>query len=248
MRKNIRTLIADDDAIILRGMKQFIDWKQYGFEIVATVNNGRDLLEVCRTQDIDLVITDIEMPKMNGLDVMRELRQENKQLKIIVISGYDKFEYAKMAIAYGVYYYLLKPINPVELVGVLNRLRGELSDTNAKEGNARQETMDITQVVQEVKKRIDDNEDACLTIEYIHEHYFVSSSYFSKAFKDIVGVNFSTYRLNHKMRYAAYLLEHTNYRMYEIAEKLHYDDERYFGRVFKKYYGKTPKEWRNERR
>lgn len=248
MRRKIRTLIADDDAIILRGMRKFIDWEQYGFEIVDTVSNGKDLLEVCRNKTIDLVITDIEMPKLNGLDVMKELRKENKHLKIIVISGYDKFEYAKLAISYGVYYYLLKPINPVELVGVLNRLREELSEIKEKDESIKRETTDITQVVQEIKKRIDDNDDADLSIEYIQENYFVSSSYFSKAFKDMVGVNYSTYRLNHKMRYAAYLLEHTNYRMYEIAEKLHYDDERYFGRVFKKYYGKTPKEWRNEKR
>lgn len=248
MRRKIRTLIADDDAIILRGMRKFIDWEQYGFEIVDLVSNGKDLLEACRNKSIDLVITDIEMPKLNGLDVMKELRKENKYLKIIVISGYDKFEYAKLAISYGVYYYLLKPINPVELVGVLNRLREELSEIKEKDESIKRETIDITQVVQEIKKRIDDNDDADLSIEYIQENYFVSSSYFSKAFKDMVGVNYSTYRLNHKMRYAAYLLEHTNYRMYEIAEKLHYDDERYFGRVFKKYYGKTPKEWRNEKR
>lgn len=248
MRNKIRTLIADDDAIILRGMKKFIDWEQYGFEIVATAADGRALLELCREQEIDVVITDIEMPKMNGLEMMRALRENNKEIKIVVISGFDKFEYAKEAIQHGVSYYLLKPINPVELVGVLNRLREEFSGTQVFRAQEQPKQMNIEQIVRLVKEKIDHNEDKDISLEYIQEHYYVNLAYFSRAFKEIVGIPFTRYRQNHKMRYAAFLLEHTNCRLYEIAEKLDYEDERYFSRVFKKHYGMTPREWREQKR
>lgn len=248
MRNKIRTLIADDDAIILQGMRKFIDWEQYGFEIVATAADGKTLLQLSREKEIDVVITDIEMPKMNGLEMMKALRETNKEVKIIVISGFDKFEYAKQAIQYGVSYYLLKPINPVELVGVLNQLRNDFSErqTFAEEGPSEQ--MDVEQIVRLVKEKIDANEDKDINLEYIQEHYYINFTYFSRAFKDIVGIPFTRYKQNHKMRYASFLLENTSYKLYEIAEKLDYDDERYFSRVFKKHYGMTPREWREQKK
>lgn len=250
MKKKIKTVIADDDAIILRGMRKFIDWNQYGFDITATADNGRDLLELCRNREVDVVITDIEMPKMDGLEVMKALREIDKKIKIVVISGFDKFEYAKQSIRYGVFSYLLKPINPVELVGVLNQLREEFFEPfeeKAREDEPVPESKDISQIVNEIKKKIDENEDKEISLDYIQEHYFISAAYFSRVFKETVGVNFIKYRQNHKMRYAEYLLDHTHFRLYEIAEKLHYEDERYFSRVFKKHYGLTPKEWRDRK-
>lgn len=240
-------MIADDDAIILRGMKKFIDWNQYGFDIVATADNGRTLLELCRQKEVDVVITDIEMPKMNGLEVMKALKEINKNIKIIVISGFDKFEYAKQSIQYGVFYYLLKPINPVELIGVLNKLREEFFVMPEQKAEPFGDPKDVGQIVKLVKKKIDENDDKEISLEYIQEHYYVSPAYFSKVFKELTGVNFIKYRQNHKMLYAEYLLEHTDYRLYEIAERLDYEDERYFSRVFKKHHGMTPKEWKDER-
>lgn len=243
MGRYIRTIIADDDAIILKGMKKFIDWKQYGFDVIATADNGKDLLNLCEQLEVDVVITDIEMPKLNGLDAMKVITQKYKEIKLIVISGFDKFDYAKQSIQYGVVHYLLKPINPVELISVLNRLRNEFID-NEMEMDAIENPQDIYQVVRNVKEKIDKNEDQGIGLEYIQEHYFVSATYFSKVFKEVVGVSFIKYKQNHKMIFAKYLLEHTNLRLYEIAEKLNYEDERYFSRVFKKNIGVTPKEWR----
>lgn len=244
MRKYIKIIIADDDAIILRGMRKFIDWNQYGFEIIAMVDNGKELIKLCETEEVDAIITDIQMPKLNGLEAMNNITQINKNIKLIVISGFEKFEYAKQAIQYGVYAYLLKPINPVELIGVLNKLKAEFFQPEIKE-DVNVEGYDIAKIINEVKRKIDQNEDDEINLEYIQARYYISPTYFSKAFKEMVGMNFTHYRTCHKMLYAKYLLEHTNFRLYEIAEKLKYEDERYFSRVFKKFYGKTPREWRD---
>lgn len=252
----IRIVIADDDAIILKSMRKFINWEDYGYIIVGEASNGKELVEICRRIKPQVVITDIEMPKLSGFGAVDILLNEYPEMKIIIISGFDKFKYAQQAIDKGVYNYILKPINPVELIAILKKLKLKIStkatgeqpvkDTSHKENREIQYPKDIRLVVDIVKKSIDDGEDENTTLEYIESAFSTNANYFSRIFKSRVGMSFAQYRFVKKMDKAKMLIKDTALKFYEIADILGYEDERYFCRLFKKYSGKTPREYKED--
>ena len=117
-----RALVADDEPMILDGIDSLISWEEFGIEIAAKVENGREALSILLEQPIDILITDIRMPVMTGLELLRELRKNGKHTKTIVLSGYDDFHYVKEANLYGIENYLLKPVEEKELEETLLHL------------------------------------------------------------------------------------------------------------------------------
>ena len=125
--------IVDDEPIIRIGMEKMLDWKALGFEIVCMAQNGKQALEQLQVEQVDLIITDIEMPIMNGLEFIKEVRddelRENFSSKeIIVLTAYDDFEYARTAIKYGIGEYILKPVDIEELTRTLTAVRTRLEE------------------------------------------------------------------------------------------------------------------------
>ena len=104
----IRILLVDDDALMLQGFKFSIDWEKHGYEIAGTVRNPESFMEVYRQLQPDIVILDINMPGLSGLDLLKELRQSSKDLVVIIVSAYNEFSYAREALHLGANDYLLK--------------------------------------------------------------------------------------------------------------------------------------------
>ncbi|MFF2093165.1 response regulator [Paenibacillus sp. NPDC058174] len=110
-----RVFLVDDEPFIIEGLYDIIDWPAYGLEIVGSAENGRDALEALKGLSVDILLTDISMPVMDGLSLIREARQFHPELKVIILSGYNEFDYIKSGLKLGVENYLLKPINIEEL-------------------------------------------------------------------------------------------------------------------------------------
>ena len=140
-----KIMIVDDEAEVRQAIARKIDWRAVGFEIVADAENGRDALEKAETLELDVVLTDIKMPFMDGLELGAELARRKPNLKLIVFSGFDEFEYAKEAIKLNVVEYVLKPVNAAELTAILDRVRGTLDAEIEQRRNIRQ----LTQAYQE---------------------------------------------------------------------------------------------------
>lgn len=119
-------LIVDDEPIICEGLCKIIDWNDYDFNVIDTASNGRDAMDKIKKSEIDLVITDVRMPAMDGIELCKQIREYDEAIEIIIISGYNDFEYARKAIEYNVKAYLLKPIMPNELIEQLLCIRHEL--------------------------------------------------------------------------------------------------------------------------
>lgn len=108
MNRLIKILIVDDEQIMREGLRLTIDWEKYGLSVIGVASNGEKALRLCETETPDLVITDIRMPVMDGLELTKELVARYPRIKIIILSAYDDFKYAQKAITYGASEYLLK--------------------------------------------------------------------------------------------------------------------------------------------
>jgi two-component system response regulator YesN len=111
----LKVFLVDDEPFILEGLCSIVDWEQYNLEIVGQARNGEEALLAMETMDIDILITDISMPKLNGLELIRQVISRDMDTKFIILSGYNEFNYVKEGIKLGIENYLLKPINLEEL-------------------------------------------------------------------------------------------------------------------------------------
>jgi two-component system response regulator YesN len=124
-----RVFVVDDEPFIIEGLYDIIDWSAYGLEIVGSAENGQDALEALKESAADILLTDISMPIMDGLTLIREARQFRPDLKVIILSGYNEFDYIKSGLKLGVENYLLKPINIDELQETLANTIDKLNMT-----------------------------------------------------------------------------------------------------------------------
>lgn len=128
-------ILADDEQYILFGMKNGIAWDELGFEVVGTAQNGKEALELIEEHHPDLVISDIKMPFMDGLELSKVIHENYMNTKIILFSGWDDFEYARLAISYGVSEYVMKPINYDEMRKLLITMHERLEKEYAEKLN-----------------------------------------------------------------------------------------------------------------
>lgn len=125
-------MLADDEPEVLRSIQRTLDWEKYGFSVVGAFLNGLDVLEFLENHDVDIVFTDIRMPFMDGIELMHKIKEKYPYIKLVIISGYDDFQYAKEALIHGVLDYILKPINAREMSEVLQKVKDKM-DTELEE-------------------------------------------------------------------------------------------------------------------
>ncbi|WP_143321534.1 response regulator [Clostridium sp. HBUAS56010] len=244
--KLIKVMIVDDEMIVRRGLKCCIDWSSNCFEIVAEKADGTSALNYMEHNQTDLIVTDIKMPEMDGLELMRRARQGGSGAKFLILSGYDDFAYAQKALRYGAADYILKPIKEEELLNSLFRIRSEFFPEIKTSLLLYPERYSntIKQVLSYVDINLDQPE---LSLKMIADNVlFMSGSYLSKLFLKETGYKFSTF-LTIKRMEKAWLLLHTSrdITVYEIADQTGFgNNPQYFSTVFKKFYGKSPTEFK----
>lgn len=118
-----KVILVDDEEEVLQSIRRKLEWEKYGFEVVETFLNGSDVMEFLETQEADLIITDVRMPFMDGIELAKNISERYPQIKVIIISGYGDFSYAKEAMSYHVSDYILKPVNVKEMCEVLERAK-----------------------------------------------------------------------------------------------------------------------------
>lgn len=119
----MNVLIVDDDKLARKGLVAIMDWEKYGFEVVGDVQNGRKALEFLRNHPVDIVFTDIDMPEIDGLELMQMCREEFPEIKFVILSVYENFSYAQTAIRMGALDYISKiSFSPEECGTILERV------------------------------------------------------------------------------------------------------------------------------
>lgn len=123
-----KVMLVEDEEFILQGIRYIIDWEALSMEVVAMAHNGQEALEMFKQNQVDIVITDVEMPSMNGLALLEEIHKITSRTRAIILSGYDEFEYARTALRLGVDEYILKPIDDEQLTEALIRADKRLDE------------------------------------------------------------------------------------------------------------------------
>lgn len=132
---NYKVILADDEPEVLRSIERKLDWESYGFQVTGAFLNGKDVLEFLENQEADIIFTDIRMPFMDGIQLVKKIGKRYPYIKMVIISGYDDFKYAREALVHGVLDYVLKPINAKEMEGVLQRVREKMDAELAEKKN-----------------------------------------------------------------------------------------------------------------
>ena len=198
----------------------------------------------------DIVITDIQMPSISGLQIAKYISENYKNVIVILLTAYSKFQYAKEAIEYGVKHYVVKNDLLDELPLILAKIVSEntesenQSDLNNDDANIE----NCAYVIQDIEKYIEENLDKKLSLTDIAESIHMNKSYISRMFKEKAGENLFDYINKRKIEKAKHLIKNNELRMYEIALNVGMEDTAYFSRVFKKYEGISPSEYQKELR
>lgn len=147
-----RVLLVDDERIIREGIAATIPWEQCGVKLVGTAQNGLEAYERIRAEHPEIVITDLKMPGLSGLELIAKGHQLDPEIQFVVLSGYGEFDYAREAMAFGVRYYLLKPCNEEQIMDVLAKIRQELDRRTAEVQNARENQAHLQKVLPLVRE------------------------------------------------------------------------------------------------
>lgn len=135
-----KVLVVDDEPLMLEGWETMVDWEGHGYELCGTSTNGEDALALIQAYDPDLVVTDIRMPVLDGLQLIRTMKEELRHnAKTVIVSGYSEFGYAQQALRYQVDHYLLKPLVTEEIHNLLLELTGPLEERRTAEASAIQD-------------------------------------------------------------------------------------------------------------
>lgn len=249
----IRVLVAEDEEMIRKGLVYTTDWLGMDCVVVAEAADGQEGLEKILRYRPDVVIADICMPCIDGIEMIRRASQEAR-FKSILLTSYAEFEYARRAIEARVSEYLLKPVDEEKLAQVMRRLAAEIGESRRartaleQAGSAAElkleqymaldtsENQYVARALEQIRARYRER----LGIELISEELGVSASYLSRKFKEVTGQTFLDFLNRYRVRQAVRLLQTQRYRVSEISEAVGFTDYKHFCSVFKKYTMKSP--------
>ena len=235
-----KVMIADDEMYMLEALEKLINWEGLDCKLIYKAKNGEELLQQIRLQVPDIVITDIKMPLVTGLEVARYVYEQMLPTKVIILSAYADFNYAQEAIQYDVCGYIVKTSAIEKLPEILNKAIGKLSGpVNLEKEEAEKYTEDIFGKLQ---KYIDAHYMDKLTLTALAEAVHANGSYLSRLYKAKTGQNlFDAINKKKLERAKDYLAQ--GRRIREVAALVGFEDVSYFSRVFKKYENCSPKDY-----
>ena len=247
----MKLIIVDDEPKIRKGLFKLLD-AQEGFEVTGVFEDVRSALKALYELEADVIITDIRMPEVSGLELIRQIRERNLNIRIIILSGYSNFSYAQKAIELGVTRYLLKPTDPRELLSVLREVERELlpeaSENEEKQGRPAEGEGEVGNLlVVKAIQYIEVHYGGKITLKDMAGELHLSPNYLCELFKRHTGKNLMEYVTEYRMQKAKSYLNHVEYKVADVAEMVGYKEAKYFSSAFKKEYGITPLEYRNRR-
>lgn len=226
-----RVMIIDDEKSVRSLLKKIIDWESIGTKVVGEASSGIEAINTIDEIQPDIAIVDIRMPYMNGIEFSKLAIRTYPDIKIIILSAYNEFEYARECIGIGVCDYILKPVSQKEVQEAVKKAADQLDRLVRKEQDYSDKEIIIHQFTQYIKDNYANPE---LNLTVVARQFGFNPSYFSRKFKEEIGVSFIDYLTTYRMEEAAKLAQ-TGELMYITAERVGIPDAAYFGKCFKKH-------------
>lgn len=235
----LNIVIVDDEEYVLKGLEIIISEAGRNYCVVGCFEDGEDALPKLLSLDVDVILTDIKMPRMDGLELIKNVKMLNTEITCVILSGFDDFEYARVALRYGVKDFLLKPVDENELFRCFDEIAKSKNkaDRDISEGEKRTVTI--------VKKIIDTEYYKEFTLAYLAEKVYLNPKYLSRLFKDETGITITDYLLHTRIAKAKELLiGNLDMKIYEIAGAVGYEEPDFFNKLFKRAVGISPRDYR----
>lgn len=254
-RLMIKVLVADDERWIRKGIVRMIDGEKYGITEILEAENVTQAMEIFKKELPDIVLSDVCFPAENGCDLGEMIYKLKPETKIVMISAYDDFNYAKRAIHFRAMDYLLKPVSKEQLNEIIGKCVSRLNEAKGMaDGNLAEEAQgnlnvpegeaSTIQVIERMIKDIHKDYAKHYTLSDMAQECHVTEAYFSGLFKRIAGKSPMSYILQVRVEKAKELIHTTEYKMVQIARAVGYEDYQYFSKIFKKVAGETPGEYK----
>ena len=235
----LKLLIADDEDVIRNGVAKYIKLHTDCFNQIYEAENGQQAIDLILKYQPDILLLDVQMPGNTGIDVMKEIRKAGMTPTILILSGYDEFEYAQQALRFGAKEYLLKPVRAKDILECLLKF----ADDYQKDVSTI-EDLSGNYLVKQAEEYIAENYAEAIALNDVADYLGISKGYVSTLFTKNLDCGFVDYLNMIRVERACSYLEQSYFKTYEVAYKVGFKDEKYFSRVFKKIKGMSPKEYR----
>jgi len=260
----IKVMVVDDDHLVRKGFMTMMPWHEHNLEVVGEAGNGKHALEFLENNQVDLLITDLAMPIMSGIDLMRCVKEQYKNISMVVLTFHQDFELIQEALRLGALDYITKiELEHEQMDEVLRRIVGKMKDQNKRTRDTKLEIQGISTFAEEDEGPYSPEVKASIwkSLEIIHQEFQnelllpdiakrvnMSRSYFSRCFRDIAGKTLNDYIREVRVNHAKVMLRQTRKTIGWIASQAGYPNEKYFSKVFRELTGMLPGEFRKSQR
>jgi len=250
----IKAVLIEDEKLLRKELILTTPWNQLGCELLGEAENGLDGLALILRIKPHIIITDINMPGMDGLTMIQKAQSKEYQPKVILLTGHSDFEYARKALRLGVIEYLLKPIDDSELYSLIKKTVEDITSKNdydqISEKFSVQEIFRIQlngnsdHYIQQAVEYIQTNFNSDISLQDSSHHLGISPGYLSHIFKKSTGYTFLEYITLFRIRHSLLLLKEQNLQVSDVAYKCGFQDPGYFIQLFRRHTGITPGKYR----
>lgn len=241
-------VVAEDEVLLQKNLIKKINQIGLDFEVVGSAQTGLQAYDLVQELQPDILITDIKMPVMDGLELIKKVRDHYPTIDCIIVSGFSSFDYAKQAIHYDVHEYLLKPVEEDDLYKSLSGLQAQYrSRDNAYDDlfSQAENNLSPSEIAQRLHTYLNDHYNEDVKMSQIADCLNYSCSYLTKVFSANYNLSPSKHLISIRMQKAQQMLKHNpELTVRQIGEVVGYPEQGYFSRIFKKQIGHSPIEYR----
>lgn len=239
---DIKVLVADDESTVRRFIQTVISKENMPVSAFAEAENGIDTVRIAREFKPDLIFLDIRMPGLDGIQVAETLFADESKAKVVIVSAYNDFEYARAAFKAGVDDYILKPIRPEEVIELIKNTAEKCEMLSGDDTS--QPSVKTPTLVKAVIDYVEENLSGQLQLRDVARAVFVSPCHLSRTFKYLTGQSIVDYIQEQRLLKASELLTTTDLSITEVAGRVGFNDAAYFATCFKNRMGTTPMQYR----
>ena len=238
-----KVVVIEDEELVRRGIVLAVDWASVDCAVVGEASNGKAGLALIREKKPDIIVTDIKMPVMDGLEMVRALREEGCAAVVIFLTAYSDFTYAQSAVKLGAADYLLKPFHDGELEAAVERLTARTPALPQVPAAVPADGKRSKYVVQAIRYLEEHYAETEIGVGTVAEHVGLSEGHLSHLFKDETGQTVGAFLTQTRIRAAMELLRDCRTKVYQVAEQVGYRDIAYFSSTFKRIVGMSPSDY-----